>query len=239
MIHFHCSQHSPVVAICICRLRGIRKAGRSVCCLWLSDSGPGSGRETVGGRHRVVRQPLLCPHPYTLDGSPAQWTVDLEGNYQLYNITIYNREDSSGKLPVYQSILITTYNILFLSELYEIDSIGERNVGLSIFYPTTAESLLGLKYAMGPMAFSIHLSQMSINSFIFNKYATESHPLCSTTIDYWLAGRFWNKWINFEISYSTDFLQLNRGPAFVFLNCSMHIVTTYFKLETLLFEILV
>ncbi len=56
----------------------------------------------VDGRLWEESTPFLgnqyCAHPDIMDGSPAQWTVDLEGNYQLYNITIYNREDDGGEV---------------------------------------------------------------------------------------------------------------------------------------------
>ncbi len=37
----------------------------------------------------------FCAHPLGPPGG-AQWTVDLRGHYQIYNITIFNREDDAG-----------------------------------------------------------------------------------------------------------------------------------------------
>ena len=44
-----------------------------------------------------------CAHPDIRDGSPGQWTLDLEGNYQLYNITVYNREDGGGEISALEN----------------------------------------------------------------------------------------------------------------------------------------
>ncbi len=39
-----------------------------------------------------------CAHPFKQDGTQAQWTVDLQDNYQLYNITLYNTRDLGGRI---------------------------------------------------------------------------------------------------------------------------------------------
>ena len=44
--------------------------------------------DDVGNQH--------CAHPNT-DSGPAVWTVDLQGTYKLYNVTIYNTMNSGGR----------------------------------------------------------------------------------------------------------------------------------------------
>ncbi len=50
-----------------------------------------------------------CAHPYTLDGTPAQWTVDLQNNYQLYNVTIYNSGNPGGTIPTEYTVTTASY----------------------------------------------------------------------------------------------------------------------------------
>ncbi len=42
-----------------------------------------------------------CAHPDTNNG-PAQWVVDLQASYQLYNVTIYNTEHGKSSFADYR-----------------------------------------------------------------------------------------------------------------------------------------
>ncbi len=47
-----------------------------------------------------------CAGPYTANiNYPVQWTIDLQYNHQLYNVTIYNTRDENGRI-MYKMIKI-------------------------------------------------------------------------------------------------------------------------------------